>query len=316
MNKKFRTLIVILSVANFIATACASNPTPSAESIPTAAVPMATTRPTVTVAPTAMVVNVITPVWAPDHRDWLWSDNHDCWAKSYMGEDGKVYCQAPYGDLLLRNPPPVDAYSEADMINIDIVYKWLLGGRRYTDEINSVELVNVDFPFSRKCYEMLNDPSGYFNIQWELYEKIAGWCHTPMTLVDYLYRVQDDYAFLRWNDVNQTVDAVFLVNQWTLPTVSPLSYLSCNQTKEQHGVRIEEIPSSSSVFESQLTVKKMGEILLDRDLFKFEDDSLGKDWSNNVLVYVLDAPLDGDVLIQGGKTTYEYTMVILCPRRN
>ncbi len=232
-----------------------------------------------------------------------------------MGEDGKVYCQAPYGDLLLRNPPPVNAYSEADMINIDIVYKWLLGGRRYTDHINSVELVNVDFPFSRKCYDMLNGPSGYFNIQWELYEKIAGWCHTPMTLVDYLYRVQDDYAFLRWNDVNQTVDAVFLVNQWALPTVSQLSYVSCNQTKEQHGVTIEEIPSLSSPFDSQLTVKMMDKTLLSWDVSNFEDTAWPHWWSE-VIVYVLGASLDGDVLIQGSTTTYDYTMVIPCDRYN
>lgn len=294
--------VVFFLVASVIVTACAS-PTPSAESIPTAA-PTVTMQPTVTVAPTAVVVNVITPAWAPDPRDWQWSYDHDCWAKSYMGEDGKVYCQAPYGDLLLRNPPPVDAYSEADMINIDIVYKWLLGGRRYTDDINSVELVNVDFPFSRKCYEMLNGPSGYLNVQWELYEKIAGWCHTPMTLVDYLYRVQDDYAFLRWNDVNQTVDAVFLVKQWTLPAVSPLSYLSCNQTKEQHGVRIEEIPSSSSPFESELTVKKIDEILLDSVLYSYAE--------TYVIVYVSNAPLEGDVIVQGTTTTYDYTLIVLC----
>lgn len=51
MNKRFSTLIVILLVANFIVTACAS-PTPSATPNPTAAAPTVKTEPTVSLTPT------------------------------------------------------------------------------------------------------------------------------------------------------------------------------------------------------------------------------------------------------------------------
>lgn len=188
-------------------------------------------------------------------------------------------------------------YSEAQRINIEMIFRVLMGTTRTEDRGWQEEFAS---PLAQKCEWMLGSPHDYFYIPWELYQRIGAWCHAEVTLVDYLYKVGRPYTFVKWNAVDQTVNAVFLVSQRLLPIVVSATPLNCNGVVEINGVRI------------QTEATNEGTSIV---LIKGEDLIIWHYWGSEtqVLVFITGAPLNDDVLVEGKNTRYEYIVVYPCP---